>query len=118
MIKDKWIETISDKEEINKIISEKIKDRTLIFTDYYYFSIDKKGISHEEVKEIFPHFDKVYAIEIERLKKGDLGYELFYHLTNNTSFSIATCPINSKLLIIHAVLYKRNLEKRIKRFKQ
>jgi len=118
MPKEKEVKTIEDKEEIIKIINEKIKNKKLIFTDYYWFGIDRKGISHERVKEIFPQFDRVFAIEIETLRKGDKGFELFYKLSGNTSFSIATCPKNNKVLIIHAVEYKRNLEKRIKRFKQ
>ncbi len=110
--------TIEDKQEISKIIEEKIKGKKVIFTNYYYFGIDKRGISHEKVQEIFPQFEKVFAIEIEFLKKGDLGYELFYDLSNNVSFSIATCPQNEKVLIIHAVEYRRSLEKRIKKFKR
>ena len=112
------VKIIEDKKEIDKIIKEKIKGKKLVFTDYYWFGIDKKGISHEKVKEIFPQFDKVFAIEIEILKYGDIGYEIFYKISNNISFSIATCPKNNKVLIIHAVEYKRSLEKRIKKFKQ
>jgi hypothetical protein len=114
----KEVRTIEDKQDIAKIIEGKIKGKRLVFTKYYYFGIDMRGISHEKVQEIFPQFDKVFAIEIETLKKGDLGYELFYDLSNNVNFSIATCPQDDKVLIIHAVEYKRNLEKRIKKFKR
>ncbi len=112
---EKEVKIIEDKQEIDKIIEEKIKGRKLVFTKYYYFGIDIKGIPHEKVQEIFPQFDKVFAIETQTLKFGDLGYELFYKLSNNTSFSIATCPKDDKLLIIHAVEYKRNLDERIKK---
>ena len=108
-------EQIIDKKEIEKIISEKIKDKKLIFTKYYYLSIAQKGIEHKKVLEIFPQFDKVDAIEKEILKYGDIGYELFYDLGSNNHFSIATCPKNKELLIIHAVEYKRRLDKRLKR---
>lgn len=110
--------TITKKEEIEKIIEEKIKGKKMIFTDYYHFGIAKRDISHEEVKNIFKGYNKIFAIEIEKLKRGDIGYELFYKLSNNTSFSIATCPKNNKIIIIHAVRYKRSLEKRIKKFKR
>jgi len=106
---------ISDKKEIEEIISSKIKGKRLIFTKYYEFGILSKGIPHEKVIEIFPKFELVYEIEKEILKYGDIGYELFYKLSNNTNFSIATCPKNKNLLIIHAVEYKRSLEKRFKR---
>ena len=106
---------ISDKKEIQKIISQKIKRKRLIFTDYYRFGILKRGIVHEKVLEIFPQFEKVFEIEKDELKYGDIGYELFYRMSNNTYFSIATCPKGKNLLIIHAIEYKRSLEKRFKR---
>ena len=107
-------ELIKDKKEIDKIINEKIKGKRLIFTSYYNLSIAKKGLTHEQVLEVFSQFDKVYEIEKETLKFGDIGYELFYNLSNNTYFSIATIPKDNKLLIIHAVEYKRDLRYRFK----
>src|SRR3989344_4616793 len=109
------VELIQDKKEIEKIINEKIKGKKLIFTAHYRLSAAEKGIEDEKVKEILPQFDKVYAIEKETLKYGDVGYELFYRLSNNTDFSIATCPQNDRLIIIHAVEYKRSLRKRLGR---
>jgi len=107
---------ITDKKEINKIISEKIKGKKLVFTDYYKFGILKKDIPHSKVMEIFPKFDKIFEIEKDKLKHGDVGYELFYRLSNSIYFSIATCPLNKKVLIIHAVEYKRSLEKRFRNY--
>jgi hypothetical protein len=78
----------------------------------------RKGISEEKFDEIFPQFDKVYAIEIETMKKGDLGYEPFYKISNNTTISIGTIPKDRALLIIHLIEYKRNLDYRFKKFKQ
>lgn len=108
---------ISDSNEIKKIIDKKIKGKKLVFTDYYYYGITLRNIPHEKVLEIFPQFDKVFMIEKEKLKLGDIGYELFYKISNNITFSIATCPKNNKVLIIHAVEYKRNIEKRFKVFR-
>jgi len=107
-------ETITDKKEIDRIINEKIRGKKIIFTRYYDLSIARKGIEHERVLEIFPQFDKVIVIEKEKMKQGDVGYELFYDLSNNTSFSIATIPKNTDVLIIHAVEYKRDLRHRFK----
>ena len=118
MSNEKEVKTITDKQEISKIIQEKIKGKKLIFTNYYYFGIDKRGIAHERVTDIFPQFEKVIAIEIETLKFGDLDYEFFYEMGKNITFSIAICLKDNKILIIHAVEYKRNLEKRIKKFKR
>jgi len=109
------VEVIRDKTEIDRIINEKIKGKKLVFTSYYRVSIAEKGIEHERVLEVFSQFDKVSEIEKERLKYGEMGYELFYRLSNNIYFSIATCPKDNKVLIIHAVEYKRSLDKRLKK---
>lgn len=107
-------EVISEKGEIDRIIKEQISGRRIVFTAHYRVSSAEKGISDEKVMEVFSQFDKVYAIEKEVLRYGDIGYELFYKLSNNTDFSIATCPSKDKLLIIHAVEYKRSLRKRFR----
>ena len=65
---------IGDKKEIEKIINEKIKEKRLIFTDQYKIGIMRKGIPENKFNEIFPQFDKIYKIEKETLKKGDVGY--------------------------------------------
>ena len=67
---EKEVKTIEDKKEIEKIIKEKIKSKKLVFTDWYKLGLLKKGISEEKFNEIFPQFDKISAIEIERLKEG------------------------------------------------
>jgi len=118
MTKEKEVKIIEDKKGINKIIEEKIKGKKLVFTDWYKIGLLKKGISEEKFNEIFPQFDKVSVIEIEKLKKGDLGYELFYKISNNTTISIGTIPKDNTLLIIHLIEYKRNLDYRFKKFKQ
>ncbi len=105
---------IKDKEEINKIINEKIKNRRLNFTRHYRIKASWRGISDEKVLEIFPQFEKVFAIEVKTLKYGDIGYELFYRLSNIMTFSIAICPIEKKLDLIHAIEYKRNLGDKFK----
>jgi hypothetical protein len=106
---------ITDKNEIDAIISEKIKGKRVVFTRYCDMSLAEKGLTRERVLEVFPQFDKVHEIEEETLKYGDKGYELFYNLSSNLYFSIATCPKEKDILIIHAVEYKRRLEKRFKR---
>lgn len=107
-------EPIKDKKEIEKIINEKVKGKKVIYTNHYHLRLLERGIEHEKVKEVLSQFDKVFAIEKEKLKFGDIGYELFYHLNDNTTFSIATVPKEDKIEIIHAVEYKRSLGKRLR----
>ncbi|MBU3906809.1 MAG: hypothetical protein KKA64_01005 [Nanoarchaeota archaeon] len=118
MPNEKEVKTITDKQEISRMIQEKIKNKRLIFTDWYKMGLLRKGISEDKFSEVFPQFDKVSAIEIEELKKGDLGYELFYKISNNTTISIGTIPKENMLLIIHLVEYKRSLDHRFKKFKR
>lgn len=105
-------EIIELENEINNLIKERIKNKKIIFTEKYKIGIMRRNIEHEKVLEIFPQFDKVFVIEKDILKFGDEGYELFYKLSNNITFSIATCPQDKNILIIHAVEYRRSLEKR------
>lgn len=93
---------IKDKKEIDKIINEKIKGKRLVFTTHYRISSAEKGIEDKTVNDIFSQFNKIYAIEEDTLKYGDIGYELFYKISENIDFSIATCPQKDKILIIHA----------------
>ena len=115
---EKEVKTIEDRQEIDKIIEEKIKGKRLVFTDWYKIGLLRKGISEDKFDEIFPQFDKVSVIELEKLKKGDLGCELFYKLSNNTTISIGTIPKENTLLIIHLIEYKRNLDYRFRKFKR
>ena len=110
-------EAITSKEEIRKIIDENILGKKLYFTPYYYLGIDRRDIPHERVKSIFSQFDKIFAIEKEVLKYGDTGYELFYRISGNISFSIAVCPKKGKLVVIHAIEFKRSLQKRFPNIK-
>ena len=109
---------VEDIAEIRKIIEEKIKGKKLFFTDWYKIGLMRKGISEETFDEVFPQFEKVIAIEIEELKNGAIGYELFYKQSGNLSISIATIPFESKIKIIHLVEYKRSLNHRFKKFKR
>lgn len=112
------IDLISDKKEIENIINTKIRGKRLIFTDWYKMGIMRKGIPEEKFNEVFPQFGKVFKIEKEDLKQGGIGYELFYELSNNTTFSIATIPKNEALIIIHIVEYKRKLDERFRKLKK
>ena len=107
-------ELIEDKKEIEKIIDEKIKGKKIIYTRNFRLRNAWRGVSDEQVMEIFPQFEKVFAIEKKVLKYGDVGYELFYKLSNNIIFSIATCPKGNRLEFVHAIEYKRSLGKRFK----
>ncbi len=111
---------ITDKEEINKVIEiiKKYNESQYNFTTWYWKRLFLRGMEHERVLEILQEYDKIFLIEKRKLKFGDIGYELFYRLSNNTSFSIAVIPLKDKLEFIHAIEYKRRLDERIKDFKQ
>ncbi len=106
-------EVITDKKEIEIIINEKIKGKRIVYSKYYLIRLIQRGMDENKVKEIFPQFNKVFAIEKEKLKFGDLGYELFYKISDNVTFSIATVPKKDIVEIIHAIEYRRNLGERL-----
>jgi|SRR3989338_5001705 len=105
---------IRDKQEIYEIITQNIKGKKLIFTQNFRIRNAMRDISYEMVLKVFPQFDKVFAIEKKLLKFGDTSYELFYNLSNNITFSIATITKGNDVLLIHAIEYKRSLGKRFK----
>ena len=117
MTNERIVELIEDKEEIYKIIEAKIKNKKIKFTVWYRIGLLRKGIAEEKFDEIFPQFEKISKIEKETLKSGDIGYELFYEISKNTTFSIGTIPKENLLLIIHLIEYKRNLESRFRKFR-
>jgi len=52
------VKIIEDKKEIDKIIKEKIKGKKLVFTDYYWFGIDKKEFLMRKLKKFFHNLIK------------------------------------------------------------
>ena len=107
-------ELINNKKGIEKIINEKIKNKKINFTKNFCWRNAMRGISNNKVLEIFPQFDKIIAIEKKILKFGDIGYELFYSLSDDITFSIALCPVRNHINFVHAIEYKRSLAKRLK----
>lgn len=114
----KEVSLIEEIKEINEVINNKIRGKKIIFTEWYKLGLLKRGISEDKFNEVFPQFEKIYKVEKETLKSGDIGYEFFYKFSNNTDFSIGTIPKDNKVLIIHLIEYKRSLESRFKKFKQ
>ena len=108
------VELIYSKDEIEKIIKEKIRNKKIIKTNNYILGIEHKIVSDEDIMKIYPQFDKVTEIEKEILKQGDIGYELFYQI-NGDDYSIAMIPKEKIVLFIHAIKYHRNIDKRLKR---
>lgn len=117
---DEKVIQITNKEELENIINiiKSYNKSQYNFTTWYWKRLFLRGMEHERVLEIFLEYDKIFLIEKRKLKFGDIGYELFYKLSNNTSFSIAIIPLKDRLEFIHAIEYKRKLDKRIKNFKQ
>lgn len=103
---------IRDRAQIDEIIDRYLRNKKIIFTQNFQLRNAMRDIADEKVLEVFPQFERVFAIEKKLLKQGDTGYELFYSLSNNLTFSIATIPKGDNLLFTHAIEYKRNLGKR------
>jgi len=110
-LKEGEIIKILEKEKIKEIYDKKVRDKKLIFTGYYNYGIMKRNIEHSETLKILPQVEKIFAIEVEKIK-GKVGYEFFYKLSSNQSFSISTFPSKKKVIVNHAILYNRSLQKR------
>ena len=103
------------KEEIDKIVSilKKYDKSKFKFTDYYYFRIAQRDINHDWLLETFHEFDKIKLIEEDILKKGDIGYDLYYEISHNRTLIIGVCP-KKDLIFIHGILRYRKWQSALK----
>lgn len=110
----------SKKEEIDKIIKilKKYKEEDFDFREHYWFRIAQRNIKHDFLLKTFFEFDKIKLIEEDVLKYGDIGYDLFYEISNNRTLIIGVCP-KEKLKFIHGILRYRKWQTAVKKqFKQ
>lgn len=116
MVVDSVIKTYIEKEGINKIINKlkNIRFDNLRKPEYYEMSLLKRGTKEEDVKNIYPQFERIGLIHERRLKYGDIGYDLHYELEDGTFFIIAIC-IEKKLLInaFHAQTNFKNFKRSV-----
>ena len=108
----------TEKEVIEKVISilKQYKQEDFAFTSHYWFRIAQRDIEHEFLLKTFFQFEKIKLIEEDVLPKGDIGYDLYYEISNNRTLIIGVCPLK-KLLFIHGILRYRKWQSQLKRMR-
>ena len=96
-------------EDIDRIVNivKKYKEQDFVFTNYYYYRIKLRDISHEFLLKTFFAFEKIKLIEQDVLSRGDIGYDLYYEIEKNRTLIIGVAP-KGKLIFIHGILRYRN----------
>ena len=71
-------------EDIKKIV-EIIKSKPIEKTKHFYESaIYGRDVSEKFVDETLPQFNKVKVINKRKHVKGDIGYDLYYKISNSS----------------------------------
>ena len=107
------------KEEIGKIINRLrgYSEKQFRFTDNYWKRISSRDIDHDFVVKTFFEFDKINLIEEDILKFGDIGYDLYYEISNNRTLILGVCP-KKDLIFIHGIMRYRKWQSAIKKAKK
>ena len=103
------------KEGIIKIIRilKKYSEKDFVFTNHYWFRISQRDIDHDFLRKTFFEFEKIRLIEEDVLKRGDIGYDLYYEISRNRTLIIGVCPKN-KLIFIHGIMRYRKWQSALK----
>lgn len=103
------------KEEIERIIAilKKYKTEEFKFTDWYWMRIEERQIKHDFLLKTLFEFDKIRLIEEDILAHGDVGYDLYYELSNNQTLIIGVIP-DDKLTFTHGILRYRKWQSALK----
>jgi len=105
-----------DAKDIAKIIT-KLKyynPKCFHFTQHYWERLALRDIDHNFLLKTFFEFDKIRLIEEDKLRYGDIGYDLYYELSRNRTLIIGVCP-KEKLLFIHGIMRYRKWISSIKK---
>lgn len=106
----------TNKEDIERIVNilKKYKKEDFIFTEYYWYRIKLRDINHEFLLKTFFQFDIIKLIEQDVLRRGDIGYDLYYEVEKDKTLIIGVCP-KIKMSFIHGILRYRTWKGQIKR---
>ncbi len=112
-----------DTENIKKIINKlkKYSKDDIHFSSWYKSkTLSGRDMDHEEILKTYFEFDKVYFIEEEILKLGDIGFDIYYKLSNTKtlvigiSLKIKPDPKKKPISFIHAYPINRKWQGIIK----
>lgn len=103
------------KEEIDKIINilKKYTKENFKFTEHYYLRIAQRDIKQDFLLETFFDFNSIKLVEQDIMKYGDVGYDLFYELSNNRTLIIGVIP-KKQLIFTHGILRYRKWQSALK----
>jgi len=93
------------KEDIIRIF-ELILSKRIVKTKHFYERLFLRDISEELVDDTFPQKDKLKLVD-KRKHKKDVGYDLYYELSSSRTLKLCFIPLETKSLLINAILRDR-----------
>lgn len=102
---DDILEQYTEKGEINKIFNL-IKNSRIIKTSHFYNRIILRDVPEELIDKTFPLVEKIKLID-KRKHKKDIGYDLYYKISNTRTLKLCFIPLKNKTLFVNAILRYR-----------
>jgi len=106
MQEDSIIKQYIKEEEIKEILKI-FQNKTIKKSPHFHIRIIQRDISERLINETFPLFKKIKLIDKRKHKKGDLGYDLYYKLSNSKTLKLCFIVKNKKILLVNAMLRHR-----------
>lgn len=93
------------KEDILRIFNL-IKSKRIIKTSHFYDRLIFRDLSEELVDKTLSQKEKIKLID-KRKHKREIGYDLYYELSNSRTLKLCFIPLDDKSLLINAILRHR-----------
>ncbi len=106
------IEQYTAKEDIDKIFALVMKNK-LVKTEHFNIRVIERDIQGELIDTNINKSEKIKLID-KRKHKKDMGYDLYYELSNNQTLKLCFIPLKDKTLLINAILRHRKWQSSIR----
>ncbi|MBR9701721.1 hypothetical protein GOV13_02255 [Candidatus Pacearchaeota archaeon] len=112
-MEDEIAKQYTNDEEIKEIV-KLIKGKRIIRTEHFFIRIYQRDVEEEFIDEILPQFEKVKLIDKRKHKKGDIGYDLYYELSNSRTLKLCFILKGNKVLLVNAILRLRRWQSHLR----
>jgi len=99
------LEQFTKKEDISRIF-DLVTSKSIVKTQHFYNRLIMRDLSEELVDQILLQKEKIKLIDRRKHKK-DIGYDLYYELSNSQTLKLCFIKLEDKTLLINAILRHR-----------
>ena len=112
MQEDEILEQYTKKEKIKEVV-DLITLKQIIKTSHFYKRIIERDIQEELIDKTLLSIEKIKLID-KRKHKKDIGYDLYYELSNSQTLKLCFIPLQDKTLLVNAILRYRKWQSSIR----